>query len=228
MTVSGKLGQYSGWRLNEELIRDEEGSAIVGRELENYFALNGTGEVSGSTLWEAPKAYIRGILIELGGQKKKERTEKIRTPTNELYGAEQEHKKHPDRHQYLYQKVVNKRTELKVLLDHETRITFNRIARERYQWGNKPSRYLARMLQKKKAINYIEKIQTKEGKMFYLPKGIMDIFKNCYQELYSVEHREARPGENSRKIINFLRKAGLPKIEAERERHWRPQFLRRK
>lgn len=51
--------------------------------------------------------------------------------------------------------------------------------------------------------------------MVYSPKGIADIFKNYYQELYSVEQRKARSGEKSRKIINFLRKAGLPKIDVK-------------
>lgn len=50
--------------MNEELIRDEEGAALIARELENYFELNDTGEVTGSTLWKAHKAYIRGILIQ--------------------------------------------------------------------------------------------------------------------------------------------------------------------
>lgn len=71
MSASGKVGQRAGWHLNKELIRDKEGSTLVARELENNFSYNDTGEVTGSALWEAHKAYIRGILIELGSRKKK-------------------------------------------------------------------------------------------------------------------------------------------------------------
>lgn len=33
------------------------------------------------------------------------------------------------------------------------------------------------MVQKKKAINFIEKIQTRDGRMVYSSKGIADILK---------------------------------------------------
>ena len=46
--------------------------------------------------------------------------------------------------------LVNKRNELKDLLDQETRRDLNLIARERYLWGNKTNKHLARMVQKKK------------------------------------------------------------------------------
>lgn len=91
-------------------------------------------------------------------------------------------------------------------------MVLNRTARDRYKWGNKPSKHLAKILQKKKNINYIEKIQTKDGNMVYSPKGIAEIFRTYYQELYSVQQQEVRPGDKNRKIINFLRNAGLPKI----------------
>lgn len=105
MTVPGGQGQHGMWRLNEELIRDKEGYARVGRELEYYFSANDTGEVSGSTLWEAHKAFIRAILIG----RKRERTEKTQKLLEEITRAEQEHKKQQGHHQELYQKVVNKR-----------------------------------------------------------------------------------------------------------------------
>lgn len=129
--------------------------------------------------------WLQGILIALGSRKKKERTKKIRILMDELGKAEQEHKKHPAHHQELYQKVINKRTELKDLLDYETKMALNFTARDRYKWGNKPSKHLAKMLQKKKA-NFIEKIQTKDGNMVYSPKGIAEIFRTYYQELYAV------------------------------------------
>lgn len=51
--------------------------------------------------------------------------------------------------------------------------------------------------------------------MVYSPKGIADIFRTYYQELYAVQQQEARPGEKNRKITNFLRNVGLPRITKE-------------
>lgn len=129
--------------------------------MEYYFTANDTGEVSGSTLWEAHKAYIRGILIEIGARKKRQRTEKTQKLIEEITRAEQEHKKHQGHHQVLYLKVVNKRVELKMVMEQETRKTLNRIARERYQWGNKPSKHLARMVPKKKPLTLLRKYRLR-------------------------------------------------------------------
>lgn len=73
------------------------------------------------------------------------------------------------------QELVKTRDELKELLELEMRKTFNRIAKERYQWGNTNSKCLARMLRKKRSVNYIEKIQNK-GEMVHNTKDIARAF----------------------------------------------------
>lgn len=78
MIVSKNQRQPFAWRLNEDLLRDEVGSNIVEKELEHYFATNDTEEILGSTLWEAHKAYIRGILIDVGARKKKREQGKLK------------------------------------------------------------------------------------------------------------------------------------------------------
>lgn len=80
MQVS-KIQRYSlAWRLNEELLHDEISVRIVEKELKQYFLINETEEISGSSLGEAHKAYIRGILLKIGARKKKrEKRENGRT-----------------------------------------------------------------------------------------------------------------------------------------------------
>lgn len=53
------------------------------------------------------------------------------------------------------------------LIEQETRTAYNQIKKERYQWGNKSGKYLARLLKKEKTANYIEKIQTSFGELVY-------------------------------------------------------------
>lgn len=91
------------------------------KELEHYFATNETEEISGSTLWEAHKAYIRGILIDVGARNKRERTGKIKNLIEEIFKAEQEHKKQKGLHSATYQKLVIKRDKLKDLMEQETK-----------------------------------------------------------------------------------------------------------
>lgn len=60
------------WRLNEDLIQDievEEKIKAVNRAI--LFSEWGPG-VSRATIWEAHKAYIRGILISIGDRKNKD------------------------------------------------------------------------------------------------------------------------------------------------------------
>lgn len=79
--------------------------------------------------------------------------------------------------------------ELKELLEQEMKKTFNKISKERYQWGNKYCKCLARMLRKKKSINFIEKIQNKKGEMIHNTKDIAMVFRDFYELLYSVNQK---------------------------------------
>lgn len=85
------------------------------------------------------------------------------------------------------------------------------MAKERYQWENKNSRHLARILQKK-SRNYIEKNQNGKGEMVHTTKEIGESFKNYYKDLYSVGNIGGQTGEKRIKIVEFLKKAKLPKI----------------
>lgn len=68
------------WKLNESLLKDPEVIDRIQSELNQFFILNDTGEVSPSIIWEAHKAYIRGVFISIGvGQKKKRREKKGKT-----------------------------------------------------------------------------------------------------------------------------------------------------
>lgn len=59
------------WRLNEELLHDKELEKQIKEELDLYLRLNKSLDISEATLWETHKAYIRGILIMAGSEKKK-------------------------------------------------------------------------------------------------------------------------------------------------------------
>lgn len=74
MTLQLKIGELNTrskvWRLNEELLHDRAIEERMKKELEMYFKENNTEGVSEMTVWEAHKAFIRGIMIKGGGEKK--------------------------------------------------------------------------------------------------------------------------------------------------------------
>lgn len=115
---------------------------------------------------------------------------------------EQEHKKYKGQHQDLFHQLVNKREDLKDIMELESRQTFNRIAKERHQWGNKTnkSKYLARILKKKREINFIEKIQNKNVGMAYKTNEIAKEFRNYYEALYTVGQKGQQEQEKKEKI----------------------------
>lgn len=77
MSLQWKTGiphiQGTGWRLNEELLQDKDVEKRIKEELDLYFKINVPGETSEATTWEAHKAYIRGIFMMVGSEKKRRR-----------------------------------------------------------------------------------------------------------------------------------------------------------
>lgn len=66
----------------------------------------------------------------------------------ELYELEQNHKSQLDID--THQKIIIKRGQLNDMMEQETRKVFKNVAKERYMWGNKPGKYLAKISKEKK------------------------------------------------------------------------------
>lgn len=75
VTLQLKIGEVrnksNSWRLNEELLHDKAVEQRIKDELEQFFRINSTEDVSEATVWETHKAYIMGILIREGAEEKK-------------------------------------------------------------------------------------------------------------------------------------------------------------
>lgn len=91
MKIPGAQKKSNSWRLNEELIQGKEEEEKINEELDQYFKINDTKEITEVTLWEAHKAYIRAILIEIGSRKKMERKKNMEVLIKEIHVLEQRH-----------------------------------------------------------------------------------------------------------------------------------------
>lgn len=142
--------------------------------------------------------------------------EKEITLTKEMYELEQQHKERRDKELLL--KLSIKREEMRELVEQESRMVYNKIKKERYQWGNKTGKYLARLLKKKKTANYIEKVQTITGEVVYKKIEIAKTFQNYYGKLYSINKKDT-PDEVKQKHEKskaFLNEICLNKIPEDK------------
>lgn len=150
------------------------------------------------TFEELIKAYIRGILIAMGAETKKRRR-KREVLHKEISELEQQHKK-TGVHEIELSAII-KREELKELIEQETRTTFYKIKKERYQWGDKSGKHLARMLKNKSWANFIENIQTGNGEKVYTTSEIVRAFQDYYNKLYSITQKVKERSDNTKAFL---------------------------
>lgn len=72
LKIGPRKNLCNSWRLNKDLLfHDRVIDKRIKEELELYFKMNVPGETSEATVWEAYKAYIRGILIMVGTEEER-------------------------------------------------------------------------------------------------------------------------------------------------------------
>lgn len=183
--------------MNESLIQDPKVIKKIEGELEEFFTINDTPEISIPTLWESHKAYIRCILMLIGAQKKKKRRESLDLLLKEIQEIEQQSwpKGTPER-----QELIKKMEELASFLDQETKGAFFMVMKEKYQWGNKPGKLLAKILWEKKNVSFVLKIRDEKGEMVYSSSEIARVFHAYYSKLYSVSQLEDLTGRQKKDL----------------------------
>lgn len=80
--------------------------------------MNESGEISEATVWEAHKAYIRGIFIKAGSETKKRSKQDKIVLTKEMYDLEQLHKSTGEGEVLL--KLYRKREAMRDLVEQKT------------------------------------------------------------------------------------------------------------
>lgn len=73
ISISTNNTTPSPWRLNSFLLTKPEYQKQIDSALENFFAINYGSVSDPAILWNSHKAFIRGILIKISAQKKRQR-----------------------------------------------------------------------------------------------------------------------------------------------------------
>uniref|UniRef100_A0A3P8UB30 exodeoxyribonuclease III n=1 Tax=Amphiprion percula TaxID=161767 RepID=A0A3P8UB30_AMPPE len=163
MNICDVTASTRRWRFPSYILNDKDFKKKMEAELDLFFDINDNGETNPENLWESAKAYIRGFIISYMSHRK--RTNFIKTQAI--------------------------RAELNSVLN-EKASTFLFYQKQRmYEYGNKPSKYLARLLNQKQTYNTIAGIRDSEGKRHFDRKNISSVFVSFYKSLNKSENKNA-------------------------------------
>uniref|UniRef100_A0A803TV12 Reverse transcriptase domain-containing protein n=1 Tax=Anolis carolinensis TaxID=28377 RepID=A0A803TV12_ANOCA len=198
------------WRLNENLLKDKQDIDKIKAMTKEYFSINDTNEMNPQIVWDAYKAVARGYLIQLSAIKRKQKEVEWNRLNKEIEMKEKELKSNPKNKKIKRNlDLLNKMKESRDLEKLAKQIKW--VKQYAFDNANKPGKWLARLIRKKKQSRQIIKIKT-EGKIVNSDEEIKEVFQRYYENLYSKDNI------NPEAITEFLGKLKLDKITEEQRR----------
>uniref|UniRef100_A0A803TLB1 Reverse transcriptase domain-containing protein n=1 Tax=Anolis carolinensis TaxID=28377 RepID=A0A803TLB1_ANOCA len=199
------------WRLNDILLKSEEDIKKNRLILKEYFQINDTPEVNIQTIWDASKAVMRGYFIRQNSWRNKLRNQKLNKIQEQIIETETKLKKSPKN-----QKLTR---DIELLKLQKSNIELEQLAKklkfvkqDHFQNANKPGKWLAKKIGRKKQRQYITRIEDGE-KHYRTDKEILRQFETFYKTLYKKDQIKKDD------IAQYLSKRKLEKIsEEQRER----------
>uniref|UniRef100_A0A803TMV4 Reverse transcriptase domain-containing protein n=1 Tax=Anolis carolinensis TaxID=28377 RepID=A0A803TMV4_ANOCA len=202
--VINKKNTIKKWRLNENLLKHKQDINKIQAMTKEYFSINDNGETNSQTVWDAYKAVARGFLIHLNSSKKKQKALEWNRLNKEIEVKEKELKSNPRNREI--------KRNLEILVKVKESWDLEEVAKQlkwvkqyTFENANKPGKWLARLIRKKKQNRQIMKIKT-EGKIANSDKEIRETFQIFYENLYSKDNIKPEA------ITEYLGKQRLDKI----------------
>uniref|UniRef100_H2MR45 Reverse transcriptase domain-containing protein n=1 Tax=Oryzias latipes TaxID=8090 RepID=H2MR45_ORYLA len=174
------------WRFPSYIIIDKHYKKRMEEELKLYFDENDNSEKNPEFLWEAAKAYIRGSTISYIANKKKKLLLEQNQLEKDLKAVEMAHKSNPTKNNLIKAQAV--RAALNSVLNEKASRSLFSQKQRLYEYGNKPSKYLARILNQKDTQNTIGAIRDSKGTKHYDRHSISSVFVSFYKSLYKSEN----------------------------------------
>lgn len=173
------------WRFNSSLLSDPKFISYFTSEFKIFYEINNTPDISPSTLWETSKAYSRGLIISYASSKRRKACECQRELESQLSEAEKSYVTSPSETNLKTMSAV--KASLNSLLTHKAEQSIRFARQKLYEFGNKPSKYLARLVSKKADSQCISAIKDADGKRRTDAENINKAFEKCYSQLYRSE-----------------------------------------
>uniref|UniRef100_A0A803TCD8 Reverse transcriptase domain-containing protein n=1 Tax=Anolis carolinensis TaxID=28377 RepID=A0A803TCD8_ANOCA len=175
--------------------------------LEEFFSINNNQETPPYIIWDASKATMRGYFLQQGARKRREKQKQLDQVLEKITLIERELKDKPKNLKLAQElKLRQKEREHIELENRANQLKF--IRQTHFENANKPGRWLARKLRKRKDATYINRIKIGD-KTYVEEKEILNQFKIFYSKLYEKE------SVDKEKITEYLGKLNLQKIKEE-------------
>ncbi|CAH2277832.1 Hypothetical predicted protein [Pelobates cultripes] len=182
------------WRLHENLLSNPQVAQDVQQALTIYFTENLPQDTFPLLTWEAHKCVMRGILISHSSALKKARDHTIRELTAKIGTLTQAHKQTLD--YTLLGELTAAREELAWTLRQSYTRALQRTKSFFYTEGDKCSRLLARMINKKRSMTYIARMRDTAGQLHHMPDQIATAVTRFYTDLYAIPPHAPRADPN--------------------------------
>lgn len=160
-------------------------------------------------VWNAHKAYIRGMLIKMSSLHKKKRTQRLDELTSQITSLE--HKANPQPPQTI--QLLNLRQELKTLLLHSFEYLQRKLKATSYATSNKAGKTLALKLRGRRLKSKISQIIHPHTNIPQSnPQDIANAFSDYYSDLYNLKRDANTPQPTPAEINHFLQSIQLPTL----------------
>uniref|UniRef100_A0A803TCQ4 Reverse transcriptase domain-containing protein n=1 Tax=Anolis carolinensis TaxID=28377 RepID=A0A803TCQ4_ANOCA len=206
-----KTRRNFNWRLNGNLIKSEEDIIKNKKILREYFELNNTTDVPLQIIWDASKAYMRGHFIQQSALKNKLKNETKNKIYENITSNETKLKQDPN-NEKIKRDLEALKKQMSFIDLEETAKKLKFLKQREFQNANKPGKWLAWKINKKKQDRTIMEIISGENS-YTSEEEIAAEFNKFYSKLYSKDQiRKDKIGE-------FLSKQNLVKL-SERQREF--------
>lgn len=190
------------WKNNTYLFMIPEHQKFISQKLSKFFTLNSPSTDNHFTLWNAHKAYIRGILIQIFSRLKKVKTQVLDDLFHQIKLLEGKMQASPTAS--LHKDLLDARLALRQHLINEYENQLKRTKVAHYSLMNKPSRLMARRVA---AVRHKTKIHflftPQQTHKIYNPQDIANAFSNFYSKLYNLKDDPHTPLPTSANTTPF-------------------------
>lgn len=199
------------WRANSEIIHSPEHSDFIRKHLEEFFDINAGSVSDNITLWNAHKAFIRGIIIQLTAREKRRRSQRLDNITSTIKKLDEQNQTTPD--PKLKDKLTLLRQDLRnILLDSYNNIQ-TRYKAHHYTTGNKAGKTLALKIKGQRIKSKIPHLfHPATNQKLMDPQTIADAFSHYYQSLYNLKDDINTAQPSREEIDSFLKEINLPTL----------------
>lgn len=179
------LKQTIYWKLNRLLLFDDNFIKLLEEQTDLYLNINDKEDADPRIVWDAYKAYMRGVIISYTSRKKKERLIlqndleiKIKRLEEEYYASKSDE---------VLKELKTSRDRLSDLITRKAEKDMLFAQQRLFEFGNKPNKFLARLANNAPPKFFISAVKDDNGQRHMDNNYINECFRQFYEELYSSE-----------------------------------------